>query len=261
MDRAKAKSMTRTVQAITAVLLCAAVAAAVVPTGASAPAAEQPPAAPQSAPAAPQPKAQAAPIDFAPHDLAANLDAVSGPVKNGPKPPEPAGPQPPQPTVARTGPESWKYLGGIISDSYKRAVIVIEDQQRLLAEGQTFKPDPHADTEYQVLQIDPAFVRVKHGDDEHTINAAPRQRAALNVLDPAAARAAASGYAAPGFRAGAPTNANAAANANAARNRDLERMKADAKARGDLKTAELIDAKMNAAGEEGKFEKGEKGQK
>lgn len=245
MDRAKAKSMTRTVQTIAVVLVAATGAAAIVPLSVKAEPVVDTAAVP---PTTPKP-IETPKVEVDTTTAATFLDTVSGPVKNQ------RVETPPTETVATpppTGVDSWRYLGGIISSTYKRAVVVIDDQQRLLSEGQTFK-------DVEIVQIDKAFVKVKQGETETTINIAPRQKPVLTVLDPAvAARAGNSGVANPGaYRAPVTSGAaNVAAIKNRAR--DLERLKTDAKMRGDEKGAELLDAEMEGLGKEGKSEKGQK---
>lgn len=265
MDRAKAKSMTRTVQTLAVALLGLTAVAAIVPLGAKAGPIEADPAA---LPPAPPPKpVEVAKVDVDVTTAAANLDSVSGPVKNQHVPEE----EKPETTVAApapTGIDAWKYLGGIISDSYKRAIVVVNDQQHLLAEGQKFKPDPVNNplAEVLIVEIDRTFIKVKEGETEHTITISPRQKAALNVLDPAAAArvAGANGGANPSYSA--PANRGMATSTQlnpsaASRLRDLERMKMDAKARGDSKTAESLEGEINDAAKAARFEKGDKGQK
>lgn len=255
MDRAKAKSMTRTVQTVAVVLVAAAAAAALVPLTVKAEV--------EVAPPPPPPKKVEAPkldIDTALVTMA--LNSISGPVKN--QPPEKTEDAPPTPPPL-VGIEAWRYLGGILSTSYKRAIVVINDQQHLFAEGQKYNPDAahNPDGGVEIVQIDKAFIKVKQGEVEHTINLAPRQRPALTVIEPGAGRNGAANQAngnAPGAR---PVNNPAAASLSSRnRQRDLERAKADAKARGDDKAAEMYDQELNSvAGKEGKLEKGEKGQK
>lgn len=257
MDRAKAKSMTRTVQTVAVALVAAAGLAAFIPLSVKAePVADAP-----ADPTPPKPKVvETTKVELDATATSAFLNLVSGPVKNQPVEVGTNDTAPPQPPP--TGIGSWRYLGGIISSSYKRAILVIDDQQRLLAEGQTIN-------DVEIVQIDKAFVKVKQGEAETTIDIAPRQKPTLTVLDPSAVARASGGnsngsgnagfnqpIANPAAARGAVTGA-ASLNAKN-RQRDLERMKADAKARGDERSAEMLDGELNGLGKDGKGEKGQK---
>ncbi|MFT3683478.1 MAG: hypothetical protein QM783_00905 [Phycisphaerales bacterium] len=261
MDRAKAKSMTRSVQTLAVGLLGLGAVAAVVPLGAKA---GQPDAAATAAaaqPTAPVPPKPADPkFELDAPSVAANLDLVAGPVKNAAPPPPTPGPEGDPAPAPVAGIDACKYLGGIVSDTYSRAIIALSDgQQRILGVGAKFKPDPNGAGEVEVVEIDRTFVKVKEGEVEHTISIAPRQRAAATVVDPAVAAAAARAGNVPGGvnggRGGTP-QFNAASRLN-----DLERMKIDAKSRGDTKMAESLESQIGEASKAARYEKGDKGQK
>ncbi|HYD00685.1 MAG TPA: hypothetical protein VEB22_05610 [Phycisphaerales bacterium] len=265
MDRAKAKSMTRRVQAAAVVFVLLAVAAATAPLGATR--AESPEAAPPPAPLAPKP-AEAAKVEIDTPMLATALNAVSGPVKNQAAPVEDVAPTPTE--RPSTGIGSWRYLGAIMSSTYKRGIIVVNDKQHLLAVGQRFNPDSapgapaNPNTDVEIVDIDRTFIKVRQGEVETQIDLAPRKRAELTVVDPAspAGRAAAANNPAA-VRNGASGATMSGDAARDRRIRDLERFKADAKARGDDKAAMAYDSAITeaASGKEGRSEKGEKGVK
>lgn len=265
MDRAKAKSMTRTVQTVAAALVLVAVAAAFIPFTAKADSTES------TAPPPPPPKppeSAAARVEIDTALLATALNAVSGPVKNQHVEPEPETGTPVTQAPV-TGLDAWRYLGAIMSSSYKRAIVTFNEQQHLLAEGQKLSLDPpntpaeahNPANDVEIVQIDKLFIKVKQGEVEKQIDLAPRQRAALNVLDPAAARAAAAAGNVNGVRVNGNQVTPGVESAAARRARDLDRAKNDAKMRGDEKSAAMYDAAAADAAKEGKLEKGEKGAK
>jgi hypothetical protein len=254
------------VQTLAVGLLGLGAVAAVVPLGAKAgqPDAAAAPAADATPAPAPKP-VETAKIDLDPPSVAVFLNAVAGPVKNGPVDPTPPDPEPAAaPQLA--GLDACKYLGGIISDTYKRAIISLASgEQRILGVGQKFKPDsanPNV-ADAEVLEIDRTFVKVKQGETEHTISLAPRQKTEVVVLDAAAAARATNN----GGGAGSAQQYRGAANGGqlnpspSSRLRELERMKMDAKARGDSKMAESLESDINDAAKAAKYEKGDKGQK
>jgi hypothetical protein len=267
MDRAKAKTMTTRVQLAAGVFILLAVAAAVAPLGASK--ADSTDTA--AAPPAPAPKPAEAPkIEIDTVMLANAINTVSGPVKNQHIEPDPTTITPPPAAPVLTGVDAWRYLGAIMSSTYKRAIIVVNDQQRLVAEGQTVSleaagtpAESHsAANDVQIVEIDKLFVKVKQGEVETKIDIAPRQRAALNVIDPSGRNNGNGG--APGANnQNRPVSSGSRANdaeAAAKMARNMERFK-DAKARGDEKAAAMYEPGNFDPGKEGKSEKGEKGGK
>lgn len=254
MDRAKAKSMTRTVQVAAVVFVALGATAAFVPLGVGKPQVVE--AAPPPQPVAPPKVDQAPKIEVDIALLATALNSVSGPVKNQPTPVEDKT-EPEKPEL--TGVDSWRYLGAIMGGAYKRAIVVIDGQQQMLAVGQQYK-------NAEIVEIDRLYVKVKEGETEHTINLAARQKPTLTLVDPAGRGAGGAGAAGGGGvnqPNGARTVGGGVMNpsdpnaAKAARLRELDRMKTDAKMRGDEKAAENIDATMNGI-ESGKNEKGQK---
>jgi hypothetical protein len=166
MNRAKANSLTRRVQVLALLFAAGAVVAGVIPMTAS------------SGPVVPLPppiqlKAAEAPVEVSAPALATAIDAIAPPVviKDQPKT-EVVTPPPP--------PSAWKYLGAIISGSYKRAVVIVNDRQHLVAEGT--KVD---DTE--VVEIDSAYIKIKDAAGaEQMIELAARQKTQLTIAGPTA---------------------------------------------------------------------------
>ena len=255
MDRAKAKSMTRKVQAAAGGLLLLGAAAALIPLSITK--AESTEAAPPPAPAPKPPETPKVEIDTT--ILATALNTISGPVKNQPVVQQPGADTAPQPR-AKEGLEAWRYLGAIMSGAYKRAIVSVgpagEEQQHLLAEGQTISLDPpstppeqrNPENNVEIVQIDKGFIKVKQGETETQIDLAPRKRAELTVLDPATVAARA-----------ATANNNGRANPTDAaalrRQRDMERFRGDS-AKIAAEDMAAKEAAMKEAG--GKGEKGGK---
>ncbi|MDP1661829.1 MAG: hypothetical protein Q8L55_07920 [Phycisphaerales bacterium] len=256
MDRAKARSITRRVQAIAAVFVLGAAVAAFAPLGATHAEAPDPADASPVAAKPPEPAAPAVEIDTT--MLAAAINAVAGPVKNQPVPVEPVAPEQPV-AAAPAGLDAWRYLGAIMSSSYKRAIVTVGEKQQLLAEGQRIG-------EIEIVQIDKQFIKVKQGEVETTIDLAPRQRPALTLLDPASVAARNNANAHPGARSVSPgaqpgmTLQNGDPSAAARAQRNAERFK-EARARGDDKAAAQFDPDSEEAAKYEKLEKGEKGSK
>ncbi|MGH7132445.1 MAG: hypothetical protein ACREJO_10920 [Phycisphaerales bacterium] len=112
--------------------------------------------------------------------LSSKLDAIAPPVpKAEPKiatlqPTEPPKPPPPPPL---------KYIGAIMTGSFKRAIVVVtgtdmKEQQKMLAEGDAVEKQT-------VLAIAPDYITVRDDKgDEKTIELAQRQLRALRIVGP-----------------------------------------------------------------------------
>lgn len=258
MDRAKARSITRRVQVIAAVLVAGAAVAAFAPLGTTHAEAPGPADAP---PVAAKPPESAAPkVEIDTTMLAAAINAVAGPVKNQPVPVEPVAPEQPV-AAAPAGLDAWRYLGAIMSNTYKRAIVAVSDKQQLLAVGQRIDG-------IEIVEIDKQFIKVKQGELETTIDLAPRQRPALTLLDPAAAARNGNGNAPGGVMNGGGARSASSGvilpggdlSASARAQRNAERFR-EAKARGDDKGAAQFEPGSEEAAKYEKLEKGEKGSK
>lgn len=175
MNRAKANSLTRKMQvvAIAFAVVAGVVAAGVIPM--SAPSGAVTVAPPPVVPVKPV----EAPMEVNAPALATAIDLIAPPVIPREKVDLPPPPPPPS---------AWKYLGAIISGSYKRAVVLVNDKQQLVAEGTKVGPSETAQTE--VLEIDPGFIRIKDpAGAEQTIELEARQKTQLLIAAPAPAGA------------------------------------------------------------------------
>lgn len=231
MDRAKAKSLTRTVQIVAVGLVGAGVAAALVPLTGKVEIE-------QAALPPPPPKPPEAPrVEIDATAVAAALNTIAPPVKNQPAPVDATGTEPAPPVL--TGIDAWRYLGAIISGSERRAVLVVNDQQRMLKVGQTIE-------NVEVVQVERGFVKVRQGEVERQIDLAARQRPELTIIDAAALARSNAGARPHSSPSANPPGGGSAGNAASVRAKmqEIERLRIDAKRAGDARSAAALESAM-----------------
>jgi hypothetical protein len=161
--------------------------------------------------------------------IAAGLMTISPPAKIIPKVPEtndegqPTAAAPPPPP-----PAAWRYLGAIESGEYRRAIVLVDGKQHMLAERERLN-------NVEVLEIKADAIRVMKPapDNEVTIEKAQRERTRLSLVTP--------GRSAPAAAAGSSVSSQAALEA---------RLEALRKEGGKTSEAEMraIKLQMNRAG-------------
>lgn len=165
MDRAQVGRTIRQAQTVGIVLLAAGAAIAVLPTGLFSEQAQTPATLLPPAPKAEAPKA-APPVPF---DLAmamensapTDLPREQAPAVEGAADPGAAPPPPPPP------PPAWRYVGSVIGPTIRRAILAKEDQQKLVAEGETLG-------DWQILNIAPNSLTILEHGSERQEPLAPR---------------------------------------------------------------------------------------
>lgn len=112
--------------------------------------------------------------------LSSKLDGVAPPVPKVEPKAVAAAPAPPPPPPP---PPPLKYIGAIMTGSFKRAIVVVtgadmKEQQKMLAEGDAVEKQT-------VLAIAPDYITVRdEKGDEKTIELAARQLRALRIVGP-----------------------------------------------------------------------------
>lgn len=118
-------------------------------------------------------------VDVNPGAMAAGLLSISPPAKIIPKAPETndegqtaAAPPPPPPAA-------WRYLGAIESGEYRRAIVLVDGKQHMLAERQKLN-------DIELLEITADSIRVMKPapDNEVVIEKAKRERTRLSLVTP-----------------------------------------------------------------------------
>ncbi|MBL8991644.1 MAG: hypothetical protein JNJ48_08710 [Phycisphaerae bacterium] len=176
MHAIAAKRSTRRVQVAAAVLTVAAGALAMLPVSG---AARESTGSPD---VAGRPPARQRPVDPVPEiaELSSALTRVAPPapkvepaaVAGGEKGPE-AGPEAAAPPPA---PPAWRYIGSITNAAYRRAIVVVGDRQKLVAENETI------DGGTTLVSITPEYLLVREGEKEREVPLAPKVTPTLQVV-------------------------------------------------------------------------------
>jgi hypothetical protein len=190
MNRSKASSIRRQLQLASLGLGGVVALAATVPLTAKQPdAAEIRKQAIASATAQPTNRPTSAPVDVNPATMAAGLLTISPPPKIIAKAPETNDEgQPNAQTPAAPPPAAWRYLGAIESGDYRRAIVLVDGKQHMLAERQKLN-------DIELLEITADSIRVMKPapENEVVIEKAKRERTRLSLVTPTRSTPAASG--------------------------------------------------------------------